>query len=321
MLGSWGASPKPVTSQRKTQVTSQTFPWRGFPTRYQACGATGPAVVCIHGFGASSDHWRKNLPILGQTCQVYALDLIGFGGSAKPKPSEELDYTFETWGQQVVDFCQTVVGRPAVLVGNSIGAVVALQAAVVAPDWVKGVGLLNCSLRLLHQRRRASLPWYRRWGAPLLQNLLGYHPLGHQFFRQVAQPQVITRILRQAYGDPATVTQELVEAIYRPAVDPGAADVFLAFVRYDSGPLPEDLLPKVTCPVWIAWGTADPWEPLNMGQQLAEYPAVQDFRPLEGVGHCPQDEAPDQVNALLLTWLQAVDQDNQNGGHNSYQQV
>jgi pimeloyl-ACP methyl ester carboxylesterase len=54
-------------------------------------------------------------PRTGKTCRVYAIDLIGFGGSAKPtpgpvKPGEQIQYSFETWGQQIADF----VGRSLV---------------------------------------------------------------------------------------------------------------------------------------------------------------------------------------------------------------
>lgn len=92
--------------------TPQTWIWRGFRICYQTSGQSGPAVVLVHGFGASWGHWRKNLPELGETCRCYAIDLIGFGGSAKPTPGREIDYTFETWGQQVADFCREVIGTP-----------------------------------------------------------------------------------------------------------------------------------------------------------------------------------------------------------------
>ncbi len=51
------------------------------------------------------------------------------------------------------------------------------------------------------------------------------------------------------------------------------------------------------------WGTADPWEPIKLGRELANFPQVQKFIPLEGVGHCPQDEAPELVNPILLDWI------------------
>lgn len=282
----------------------KTWIWRGFPISYQTQGEQGAAVVFVHGFGASWGHWRKNLPVLGEHCRCYALDLIGFGASAKPVPHLEIDYTFETWGQQITDFCREVVGTPAFLVGNSIGCLVVMQAAIIDPHFVQGVALINCSLRMLHDRKRIELPWYRRFSAPLLQSLLGNSWIGQFFFRQLAKPKVVKKILLQAYNNnSAQVTDELVEMILKPAADVGAADVFLAFTRYSQGPLPEDLLANLPCSAIMLWGTEDPWEPIQLGAELANFPSVDKFIPLEGLGHCPQDEAPELVNSLLLEWL------------------
>jgi pimeloyl-ACP methyl ester carboxylesterase len=284
-------------------TSPKTWLWQGFPICYQTQGTTGPAIILIHGFGASWLHWRKNIPALAVTCRVYAIDLIGFGGSAKPKPGEKITYTLETWGQQVADFCQEVIGEPAFFIGNSIGCIVAMQAAVINPDMALGTALLNCSLRLLHDRKRLSLPWIKRFGTPILQNFLAIESVGNFFFSQLAQPKTVKNILLQAYAQRETVTDELVDILMTPAKDPGAAAVFLAFTAYSSGPLPEDLLSIISCPVIILWGTADPWEPINLGRELANFPQVQKFIPLEGVGHCPQDESPELVNGILLDWI------------------
>lgn len=297
------------------QPQTQLWQWQGFKIRYQAAGRGGPAVILIHGFGASSDHWRKNIVELAQTHRVYAIDLIGFGGSAKPmpgplQPGQSVEYIFETWGQQILDFCREVVGGPVFLVGNSIGCIVALQAAVMNSALVLGVSMLDCSLRLLHERKRMEIPWYRRLSAPLLQAVLAYPPLGGAFFRSVAKPKAVRKILLQAYGRKEAVTDELVALLLGPASDLGAPAVFLAFIQYSQGPLPEDLLPQLTCPVQILWGQDDPWEPIELGRALAQFPAVDEFVPLEGVGHCPQDEAPERVNPLLQAWIaKHADQD------------
>lgn len=281
----------------------QTWMWQGFPICYQTQGEAGPAVLLVHGFGASWQHWRKNIPVLAQSCRVYAIDLLGFGGSAKPTPGQPLDYTFDTWGQQIVDFCREVIGTPASLVGNSVGCIAVMQAATVAPDQVVSVALLNCSLRLLHDRRRAEQPWFRQIGTPILQQILSIRPLGHGFFKLLAKPNTVRKILLKAYANPDAVTDELVEILMAPAADPGAADVFLAFTRYSQGPLPEDLLAVLPCPALVLWGEADPWEPVDLGRKFADFAAVQKFVALPGVGHCPQDEAPEQVNAILQTWI------------------
>uniref|UniRef100_UPI0025B2DEE1 alpha/beta fold hydrolase n=1 Tax=Trichocoleus desertorum TaxID=1481672 RepID=UPI0025B2DEE1 len=294
----------------RSDLTALTWNWQGFPISYHTQGDRGPAVVLVHGFGASWGHWRKNIPALATTCRVYALDLIGFGASAKPKPGplepgEQIEYTMETWGQQVADFCQEVVGGPAFLVGNSIGCIVAMQAAVDRPTIALGVALLNCSLRLLHDCKRLELPWHRRVGAPVLQRLLGVSWIGQFFFSRLAQRKVVRKILLQAYRDPAAVSDELVDLLMAPTVDTGAAAVFLAFTRYSQGPLPEDLLPVLPCPAIILWGTEDPWEPIALGQEFAKFPQVEQFIPLEGLGHCPQDEAPERVNPILQEWILA----------------
>ncbi|MBC6422105.1 MAG: alpha/beta fold hydrolase [Hormoscilla sp. SP5CHS1] len=316
-------------------TTTHTWIWRGFPIRYQTQGTTGlcppprshgsawkpassapgeyrPAVVMVHGFGASCAHWRKNLPVLGTACRCYAIDLIGFGGSAKPTPGVDIDYTFATWGEQIADFCQEVVGDRVFLVGNSIGCIALMQTAVDYPELAYGVVLIDCSLRLLHERRRHQLSWHQRFGAPILQNMLAVKWIGQLFFNQIAQPQVVRKILLQAYMRPEAVTDELVDLLMAPARDTGAVDVFVAFTRYSTGPLPEDLLAELKCPALILWGTEDPWEPVDLGRQLAEFPAVEKFIPLAGVGHCPQDEAPALVNPILLDWIEKLQGKNQN---------
>ncbi len=292
-----------MTSTVTSAIAYQTWTWRGFEIGYQTQGTTGPNVVLVHGFGAAAGHWRKNLPVLSQNCRVFAIDLIGFGRSAKPTPGEQITYTFETWGQQIADFCREVVGGAAFLIGNSIGCIAVLQAAVDAPDLALGVALLNCSLRLLHDRKRHIQPWYKTVGAPILQRILKNRAIGHWFFNQVARPNTVKTILQKAYMRREAVSDELIDLLMTPAQDVGAADVFIAFTGYSQGPLAEDLLPQLRCSAIILWGDQDPWEPIALGRAYADYPQVEQFIALPGVGHCPQDEAPELVNPILQDWL------------------
>lgn len=290
-------------SAYRAHAEFKQWTWRGFPICYQHQGTHGPAVILVHGFGASCGHWRKNLPALANHCRVYAIDLLGFGASAKPTPNREISYTFETWAAQLADFCREIVGSPAFFVGNSIGCVAIARAAVDNPDLALGVVLINCSLRLLHDRKRAAMPWYRRLGAPLAQKILNVKWIGQLFFKQLATPKTVKKILLQAYRRDEAVTDELVDIILSPSRDAGAVDVFVAFISYSQGPLPEELLPILPCPALILWGTDDPWEPIALGQEFAQIPTVEKFIPLPGLGHCPQDEAPEIVNPILEEWI------------------
>jgi pimeloyl-ACP methyl ester carboxylesterase len=285
-------------------IVNKTWQWRGHSINYQQQGEQGLAVLLVHGFGASVGHWRKNIPVLSEHCRCFAIDLIGFGASAKPTPGTEIEYTFETWSAQLRDFCREVIGESVLLIANSIGCVAIMQAAVDEPELVQGVALLNCSLRLLHERKQATQPWFKRIGTPIVQQVLQNKAIGNFFFSQLARPTTVKNILRQAYGRAESVTDELVDILMKPAADPGAADVFLAFTAYSQGPLPEDLLPLLSCPVLIIWGEVDPWEPIALGREFANYPAVQEFVALPGVGHCPQDDAPELVNPILIKWIE-----------------
>ncbi|MCL7042063.1 hypothetical protein MKW94_023165 [Papaver nudicaule] len=251
----------------------------------------------------SCDHWRKNIPVLAKTHRVYAIDLIGYGYSDKPNPREFGDksfYTFDTWAAQLNEFCTEVIKDEAFFICNSIGGLVGLQAAVMEPQICKGIVLLNISLRMLHIKKQ---PWFGRPFIRSFQNLLRNTSVGKSFFKAVATPQSVKNILCQCYHDTSQVTDELVEKILLPGLEPGAVDVFLEFICYSDGPLPEELLHQVKCPVLVGWGDKDPWEPIDLGRAYGDFDIVEDFVVLPDVGHCPQDEAPQLVNPLVESFV------------------
>ncbi len=262
-----------------------------------------PAVLLIHGFGASIGHWRHNIPALATVSRVYAIDLIGFGASDMPKPSDDFHYTFETWGTLISDFCREVIASPTILIGNSIGAIAAMQAAVMSPELVIKTILINCSLRLLQEEKQLTLPWYRRVGTKFMQNVLSNRAIAQLFFDQVRKPQVVRKILSQAYVRKEAITDELVDILVKPAQNFSAVDVFVAFISYSQGPTPESLLVKLPCEAIILWGENDPWEAIALGREFTKFPCVSQFIPIANAGHCPQDEAPEEVNAILISLL------------------
>ncbi|MEW5304367.1 MAG: hypothetical protein WDW36_006980 [Sanguina aurantia] len=272
--------------------------------RYQRSGESGEALLLVHGFGGNCDHWRKNTPALGANYRAFSIDLLGYGYSDKPDPRGQPQnslYCFETWGEQLASFTQEMIQSPAFLICNSVGGLAGLQASITHPELVRGVQLLDISLRGLHASRINPLA---RPFLSAFQKLLRETDLGTAFFGTVATTRTVTNILKQAYGDKSAVTEELVDKILTPGLRPGAAAVFLDFISYSGGPLPEELLAATTRPVSILWGAADPWEDVVKGRALfASYPMVTEFVELPGVGHCPMDEAPVQVNALISKFV------------------
>ncbi|RLN34727.1 putative hydrolase YugF-like [Panicum miliaceum] len=127
---------------------------------------------------------------------------------------------------------------------------------------------------------------------------------GKPFIKSFQSPKVYGSYAQAQALTDNNVTDELVQIILQPGLDPGTVDVFLEFICYSGGPLPEELLPLVKCPVLVAWGEKDPWEPVELGRAYASFDTVEDFVVLPEVGHCPQDEAPELVNPLVQSFVE-----------------
>lgn len=284
----------------------------------QAAGSDG-AVVLIHGFGACKEHWRHNVEVLRQQRPVYALDLIGFGQSDKPRSRLDgeaetpgsLRYGIDLWSRQVADFVTTQLKGDVQLVGNSIGGVVALAAARQlerAGTPAQRVVLVDCAQRALDDKRLAEQPPLRRWGRPLLKRLVRQRWLTTSLFRAIANPGVIRKVLLQAYPSGAHVDEQLVQLLLEPALQPGAAEAFRGFINLFDDRVAPELLAELNTPVTMIWGQQDPWEPIAEARRWQRFACVEALHELPGLGHCPHDEAPEQVNPLLLAALERTTQ-------------
>jgi len=260
----------------------------------------GPAILLVHGFGASTDHWRYNIPALAAHHEVHALDLLGFGRSAKP---EGLPYGGALWRDQLSAYVAERIGRPTVLVGNSLGGYAALAAGAALGENAAGVVLLNAA-GPFSQEQQAP----RGWGAIATRTIgaavLGSPVVQRLIFENLRRPATVRRTLNQVYVDRTNVDEELVESILRPSRDPGAFGVFRTVFDIPSGEPLDPLFARLRCPLLLVWGIRDPW--INAPGRRATFqrhaPAATTEVVLEA-GHCPHDEVPAAVNAALLDWL------------------
>ena len=294
---------------------SGAAPWRfaGHPVHAVHQAPThpeGPAILLVHGFGASTDHWRHNLPVLARSHEVHAIDLLGFGRSAKP---EGLPYGGALWRDQLVAYVRQRIGRPTVLVGNSLGGYAALAAGAAlshagsaGPPLAAGVVLLNAAGPFSEEQAPPS-----GWGAiarrtvgraiftsPLVQRLL---------FENLRRPATVRRTLQRVYVDQTNVDDDLVDAILRPSRDPGAFGVFRTVFDIPRGEPLDALFAQLDAPLLLLWGLRDPW--INAEGRRASFSRHAPSRTTEvllDAGHCPHDEVPQQVNSALLDWLHTL---------------
>lgn len=274
--------------------------WRNHKIQYTVMGS-GQPLVLVHGFGASIGHWRKNIPVLANAgYQVFALDLLGFGGSDKAL----IDYSTNVWVELLKDFWTEHIQQPAVFIGNSIGALISLIVLAEHPEITAGGVLINSAGGLSHRGHELNPPL--RIVMAAFNKFVRSQITGKLVFNRIRQKSQIRRTLYQVYRDRTAVTDELVDLIYTPACDPGAQKVFASILTAPPGPAPQELLPKIDRPLLVIWGADDPWTPIT-GVKIYEQALAngKDIKivPIPGAGHCPHDEVPDIVNSQIIDWL------------------
>ncbi|MGC1393571.1 MAG: alpha/beta fold hydrolase, partial [Coleofasciculaceae cyanobacterium] len=196
--------------------------WRGQSIYYVQAGQKQfrrPPLLLIHGFGASTDHWRKNIAELQNDFEVWAIDLLGFGRSAKP----DWQYSGELWRDQLSDFIKNVIGQPVVLAGNSLGGYSALCVAAQRPDAAAGLVLLNSAGPFTDSKVPTQSNGIQKFLGDLTRSILLQPWASFILFQYVRQRWLIRRTLSQVYLDQSAITDQLVEEIYRPSCDTGAA--------------------------------------------------------------------------------------------------
>lgn len=316
--------------------------WEGQEVAYGVAGSQGPTLVLIHGFGSSAAHFRKLVAKLSLHARVYAIDLLGFGASSKDLA---LPYSPGLWASQVEAFVRSVVGGPVVLVGNSLGSLVALMVAQSLEGTREGAGgarvqgLVLMNVPGAMNQRGMYEHELRQWSGVLrpffwaFELALGNPVIAKAMFDRFSQPQQVRRALTMrlsggmptkvhgihgqsdgaqelsgCYYDESLVTEELIAVLRDPATHSGAWATFAAVWRNDPGPRPEPLSRSLALPMLLPWGECDPWTPLAgaVGRsfaRLAEDRPDVTPAPLPRTGHCPMDERPGKVAAMMEAWL------------------
>ena len=254
----------------------------------------GTAVVFIHGFGASLYSWRKTLPpVLAAGYRVIAFDNRGFGFSDKPAPRSggsggEKLYTNAAYAQLVVALLDSLNLPSAVLVGHSMGGAIAAEVALRYPDRVRGLVLIDAA------------GFGVRWPGVLTA---GRWPGAGGVAAALRGRWNTELVLRSTYGDPSKVTEEDVDQYYAPVAEPGYKRALRGVLRQFRFDTLVGRLSPVAAPALVVWGAADRWIPVRDGRRLATELPRGAFIVLPRVGHAAAEEAPDEVNRLLITFL------------------
>lgn len=247
----------------------------------------GPPVVFLHGFGASLYTWRKTLPpLVAAGYRVIALDNRGFGFSEKPAGRGL--YGNAAYARLVVALLDSLGVPSAVLVGHSMGGAIAAEVALAYPDRVRGLVLIDAAGHGV--RWPGSLKAARWPGAGTVASALRGR-------------WVTGRLLRSTYADPSKVTEVDVDQYYAPVAERGFGRALRGVLREFRFDTLVGRLGRVQAPTLVLWGAEDRLTPLPHGSRLASELPRAAFVVIPRTGHAAHEEAPDEVNRLVLAFL------------------
>jgi len=255
-----------------------------------------PVFVLLHGFTFNAFTWSELLDFFALYGPVLAYDQIPYGFSAKPLPGTwqgENPYSKSAAVEQLFTLLDTFAIERTILVGNSSGGTLALEAALAQPDRVEALILLG---PWVHAKRPILPDWLA--GLPQMQRialLLGRW-LG------AGSP-----LLDLSYADPSRIDDHRRELTGSHRLMSGwdlAWGALLAHSLTDPVTISEHLA-EVQQPVLVITGAQDGVVPVADSRATAEALPNAEFVMLPNCGHLPQEECPEQVAAAIRDWLEA----------------
>lgn len=255
----------------------------------------GPVVLLVHGLGGFAASWGPTMEALAGRATVLALDLPGFGRSAKPR----VRYGLEFFARVVGAFLEALGVRQVGLVGHSLGAAVGLTYALARPERVDRLAFVGGLIPGFSYR---PSPIYRVLAIPGVGEALAL--CGCAAVYRAA----LTRCFHRRRADEIDF---LVSCDYAMRTGWTARAAYLSTVRavrrdfHERGAEYRRKLQALTMPVLLVHGRQDPVVPAAHCEAVAQDLPRAESRWVDDCGHFPQLEYPDPVNGWLGRFLVA----------------
>jgi len=275
----------------------------GLRVRWYERGASGgelPTVLCLHGFPELAVSWREQLAGLSDSFRVVAPDMRGYGGT--DAPSRVRDYDLDLLTRDVVELIDALGVAKVHLVGHDWGGAIAWEVGQRHGDRLHSLTAINCppvqimlgQLRRFEQLRRS---WY------FLFFQLPYLP---ERMLTKDPEATVARVFETNARNREAFAGAKLEPYIRQLRERGAPGI--NYYRAAARRWPRRLAP-IDVPTRLIWGLRDP----ALGPWFADPSLYESFvrnfdrRLLEDVGHYPQLEAADQVNAALREHFERIE--------------
>lgn len=256
----------------------------GLELRYREYGRPGPdrpPLVLIHGFGNSLQSFRLLAPLLASDYYVIAVDMPGFGLSAKPA---DWDYRNPNQARVMGDFIRALGLDHVIVGGHSLGGSIALRVAVSEPE-VTGLVLMN--------------PGILNSGVPAIAQLY-FFPMQRLLAKQLGDRDFRENMIKGSFINPDVITDEVMADLQRTSRSEGYLDGMTTMMGQYEAPDEEPLLAEAHMPAVIVWGELDRRKtPAELARLEAGLPNDRTLK-VPGVGHYVHEEGAEAVAAGLI---------------------
>lgn len=260
-------------------------------------------ALCLHGFPEHAYSWRNQMPLLARLgYRVWAPNLRGYGATDSPRESSA--YQPHILVGDVASLIKAANARETLLIAHDLGAVLAWLLAMEQPQLIDRLAILNlphpaCFIREVRKPRQFFKSWYTLFfQLPWLPEKI----LGRR------QGRGASELIRKTSCNPARFPDDTLEIYRANAARPGGLRAMLNWYRgfFRSRGLKRFFgrdIPIIHIPTLFLWGDQDVALSLRTTVGTQKYVSNLTFRVLPGVSHWIQQEAPDEVNAMLEAWL------------------
>jgi pimeloyl-ACP methyl ester carboxylesterase len=274
------------------------------PVHYLDFGGTGKPLLMVHGLGGSALNWMAVGPEIATSYHAFAIDLAGFGQTPLFRRSAAVGANAEL----VHSFIEKVIGEPVVIMGNSMGGHISILEAAQHPAWVDAMILVDPAIPGVHVRRPepALLGTMAALSVPGLAEIL----LDRRA-RLLGPEGLVTQTLAIVCADPSRVAPEVIEAHNRLTRerDKLGRQNGRAFLQASrsiglrmADPRFWSRVAKVESPTLVIHGSLDRLIPVAAARDLARRRPDWTLDILQGVGHVPMMETPDEFMSALNAW-------------------